>query len=63
MAVNINENPVGIDGKIANQRDREKHGIYVRADDRTRIFVRQGRDPRKMIEAYKNKLNNRKYRW
>lgn len=63
MAVSIDENPVGVEKKIAEQLDREQNGRYVRVDDKTRIFVRSGRDPRKVIEAYKNKLKNREYRW
>lgn len=63
MAVNIDENPAGVEEKITRQREREQNGRYVRVDDKTRIFVRSGRDPRKVIEAYKNKLKNREYRW
>lgn len=63
MAENLTENPAGVDKKIAEQRIRKQQGIFVRVDEKTRIFVRQGRDPRKVIEAYKNKLKNREYRW
>lgn len=62
-AVNINENPVGVEKKIAEQLDREQRGMFVRVDDKTRIFVRSGRDPRKAIAMYKQRLENRKFKW
>lgn len=63
MAVNLNENPVGVEKKIAEQLDREQRGMFVRVDDKTRIFVRSGRDPRKAIAMYKQRLENRKIKW
>ena len=63
MAVSIDENPVGVEKKIAEQLDREQNGRYVRVDDKTRIFVRSGRDPRKAIAMYKQKMENRKFKW
>lgn len=62
MAVNLNENPVGVEKKIAEQLDREQRGMFVRVDDKTRIFVRSGRDPRKAIAMYRQKMENRKFK-
>ncbi len=55
-AVDITENPAGVDRKVKEQLEREKKGRFVRVDDKTMIFVRSGRDPRKCIEVYKNKM-------
>lgn len=63
MAVNVDENPVGVEKKIAEQLDREQRGMFVRVDDKTRIFVRSGRDPRKAIAMYRQKMENRKFKW
>lgn len=63
MAVNLNENPAGVEKKMAEQADRERKGTFVRVDDKTRIFVRSGRDPRKAIAMYKQKMENRKFKW
>lgn len=63
MAVNINENPAGVEEKITRQREREQNGRYVRVDDKTRIFVRSGRDPRKAVVMYRQKMENRKFKW
>lgn len=63
MAVNVDENPVGVEKKIAEQLDREQRGMFVRVDDKTRIFVRSGRDPRKAVAMYKQRLENRKFKW
>lgn len=48
---------------MAEQADRERKGTFVRVDDKTRIFVRSGRDPRKAIAMYKQRLENRKFKW
>lgn len=63
MKINLNDNPAGVEKKMAEQADRERKGTFVRVDDKTRIFVRSGRDPRKAIAMYKQRLENRKIKW
>lgn len=63
MKINLNDNPAGVEKKMAEQADRERKGTFVRVDDKTRIFVRSGRDPRKAIAMYKQRLENRKFKW
>lgn len=63
MKINLNDNPAGVEKKMAEQADREQKGTFVRVDNKTRIFVRSGRDPRKAIAMYKQRLENRKIKW
>lgn len=63
MKINLNDNPAGVEKIMAEQADREQKGTFVRVDDKTRIFVRSGRDPRKAIAMYKQKMENRKFKW
>ena len=53
--VDLEKNPSGTELKIAQQREREKHGRYVSVPgDKTytRIFVRDGEDAEKKIATY-----------
>lgn len=63
MKINLSDNPAGVEKKMAEQADREQKGTFVRVDNKTRIFVRSGRDPRKAIAMYKQRLENRKIKW
>lgn len=53
------ENPVGTERSIARQREKERHGHFVRVDDRTMIFVRDGEDAKKKIAAFQKQVKNR----
>lgn len=62
-AFNITENPEGTDKKVLEHRKREKNGRYVRVDERTMIFVKNGQSVEKVIKNYKSRIKNRPDRW
>lgn len=62
-AVNITENPEGTDKKVVEHRKREKNGRYVRVDERTMIFVKNGLNKDEAIKRYMNRINNKNKRW
>lgn len=59
--VNTSVNPLGVDKKVKEQKEKEKHGKYVRVDEKTLIFVKDGLDPSKVIERYKQKRKQNPY--
>ena len=64
--VDLEKNPSGTELKIAQQREREKHGRYVSVPgDKTytRIFVRDGEDAEKKIATYLERINNQPQKW
>ena len=62
-AVDINQNPPGVEKKNLEQKKREKEGRYVRVDERTLLFVSAGKDVKMTISEYNKRLNNRPNRW
>lgn len=62
-AVDITENPAGVDRKVKEQLEREKNGRFVRVDDKTMIFVKNGKSVEKVIKQYKSRIKNRPERW
>lgn len=62
-AVDINQNPPGVEKKILDQKKREKEGRYVRVDERTLLFVSAGKDVKMAISEYNKRVNNRPNRW
>lgn len=62
-AVDITENPAGVDRKVKEQLEREKKGRFVRVDDKTMIFVKNGKSVEKVIKQYKSRIKNRPERW
>lgn len=64
--IELDRNPAGTHLKVAQQREREKHGKYVAIPGdktRTRVFVRDGEDPEKRIAAYLERISNRPQKW
>lgn len=59
-AVDITENPAGVDRKVKEQLEREKKGRFVRVDDKTMIFVREGDDIKSKVNQFKNKYNTKR---
>lgn len=61
----ISENPKGVELKVIQQREKEKHGRFVIACKcpLTRIFVRNGDDEKERISAYLEKMKNRPNKW
>lgn len=59
-AVDITENPAGVDRKVKEQLEREKKGRFVRVDDKTMIFVKKGDDIELKINQFKNKYNTKR---
>ena len=62
-AVDITENPAGVDRKVKEHLEREKNGRFVRVDDKTMIFVKNGKSVEKVIKQYKSRIKNRPERW
>lgn len=62
-AVDITENSAGVDRKVKEQLEREKKGRFVRVDDKTMIFVKNGKSVEKVIKQYKSRIKNRPERW
>lgn len=50
--IELDRNPPGTNSRIAYQREREKCGRYLRADDKTMIFVGAGEDAEKKIASF-----------
>lgn len=59
-AVDITENPAGVDRKVKEQLEREKKGGFVRVDEKTMIFVREGDDIKSKVNQFKNKYNTKR---
>ena len=65
-AVDLDRNPHGVEKKVLQQQERERHGRYVAIlgdKSHTKIFVRDGEDSEKKIAAYLNKIKNRSLKW
>lgn len=59
-AVDITENPAGVERKVKEQLEREKKGRFVRVDEKTMIFVREGDDIKSKVNQFKNKYNTKR---
>lgn len=59
-AVDITENPAGVDRKVKEQLEREKKGRFVGVDEKTMIFVKKGDDIELKINQFKNKYNTKR---
>ena len=59
-AVDITENPAGVERKVKEQLEREKKGRFVRVDEKTMIFVRVGDDIKSKVNQFKNKYNTKR---
>ena len=59
-AVDITENPAGVDRKVKEQLEREKNGRFVRVDDKTMIFVKANENTDKKISDFLKKFNTKR---
>lgn len=61
--IDLDKNPKGTELKIAIQREREEHGRFVRVDNKTLLFVEDGKDAGDCKAKYLERVNNRPQRW
>ena len=61
----ISENPKGTELKVAQQREKEKHGRFVTVCERplTRILVHDGEDKEERKMAFLERMKNRPNKW
>lgn len=60
---NTSENPAGTERYIVRQREKEQHGRFVRIDNKTTIFVRDGEDVKQKVAAFQERIKNRPKMW
>lgn len=61
----LSGNPRGTHEKVLRQREKERHGRFVTVNCKppTQIFVRDGEDEQKRINAYLQRISNRLKMW